>query len=122
MPGSDYHGCVLAFTRSVTLRDGEIKLENFGNVLVMKCLREMDDEIIVKKACEKYKLNIVRGIIYCTQTQNILSPSDWAAVIFVCKHMNNLKHLQLYIRRLRKMIVFWKSVNYYNKDVSKVWC
>jgi hypothetical protein len=40
MPGGDYHGCVLAFTRSVTLRDGEIKLENFGNVLVMKCLRE----------------------------------------------------------------------------------
>jgi hypothetical protein len=75
-----------------------------------------------RKACEKYKLNIVRGIIYCTQTQNILSPSDWAAVTFVCKHMNNLKHLQLYIRRLRKMIVFWKSVNYYNKDVSKVWC
>ena len=94
--GSDFHDCVMAFTKSLTLNDGEISLGDYGNVLVVKCLREVNDEDIAKKACETTGLNLVTGITYDGLAPPYsLSRSDLEAVNFACKHMNNLKDFNL---------------------------
>ena len=92
MSCSDYHACVLAFAKGLTLIN-RIRLQYYRNVLVMKCLREVDDQEIVKNACEKSDLNTVTRIYHlCGRT--VLSASDWAAVTFVCKHLKNVEHLE----------------------------
>ncbi len=93
MSGNDYHGCVLALTKSLTLQDGTISLDNYSNVLVMKCLREVDVENIVKKACDKMCPNSV--VITYLRNGRLLSTSDFAAMTFVCKHLDNLIGLRL---------------------------
>jgi hypothetical protein len=96
MCGSDYDDCVLAFTKSLTLNDGEINLGDHGNVLVMKCLRELDDEDTAKNACAKTDLNLVTRVTYNDfGASYFLSTSDLEAATFACKHLNNLKDLKL---------------------------
>jgi hypothetical protein len=86
----------MSFTKSLTLNDGEISLSDYGNVLVMKCLREVNDEYIAKKACETTGLNLVTRITYDGLAPPYsLSRSDLEAVNFACKHMNNLKDFNL---------------------------
>ncbi len=96
MSGCDYHECIMAFTKGLTLDDGKISLGDYGNVLVMKCLREVVDEDIVKKACKSTDLIHVTSITYNVfWTPYPLSTSELKAVTFVCKHLNHLKYLKL---------------------------
>ena len=91
MSDSDYQRCVYAFVNRLALQDGKIE-PSYYDVFVMKCLREVNDEDIVKEACEKPHLNLVTGIIfYMTR----YSPSEWEAVTYVCKHLHNLVHVDL---------------------------
>jgi Ran GTPase-activating protein (RanGAP) involved in mRNA processing and transport len=91
MSGSDYHDCIMAFAKGLTLNESSITLKNYGNLLVLKCLREVDDEYIVKKACEKTDLKLLARL---HSSNTFLSASDWEAVTFVCKHLKNLVDLE----------------------------
>ena len=92
MSGSDYHDCIMAFAKGLTLNESSITLNNYGNLLVLKCLREVDDEYIVKKACEKTDLKLLARLHFFNTFR---SASDWEAVTFVCKHLKNLVDLEL---------------------------
>ena len=92
-----YKDCVLAFAKSfeLTSMDGEFDVkENYTSLLIMKCLREVEDEDIVKEACETTAINDIVGLRYGDGPVTLTS-SDWSAVFFVCKHMKNLKKLDL---------------------------
>ena len=96
MSANDYDDCIMTFAKSFALQtDKTINLNNVGHMLVMKCLREVDDEDIAKQACEKTDLNLVTRIYGGCSGTTSLSTSDWAAVTFVSKHLKNLKDLFL---------------------------
>ena len=92
-----YKDCVFAFAKSfeLTSEDDEFDVtKNYTSLLIMKCLREVEDEEIVKEACETTAINDIvdlrrgRGPV-------TLTSSGWSAVFYVCKHMKNLKKLDL---------------------------
>ena len=102
-----YKDCVLAFAKSfeLTCEDGEFDeltsvggvfdvTENCTSLLIMKCLREVEDEEIVKEACETTAINDIVGLS-CGDGPVTFTSSDWSAVFLVCKHMKNLKKLDL---------------------------
>ena len=92
-----YKDCVLAFAKSfrLTSEDGEFHVtKNYTSLLIMKCLREVEEEEIVKEACETTAINDIVGLRYGDGPVRLTS-SDWSAVLFVCKHMKNLKKLDL---------------------------
>ena len=92
-----YKDCVLAFAKSFKLKsaDGVFNVtENYTSLLIMKCLREVEDEEIVKEACETTAINDIVDLIYGYGPVTLTS-SDWSAVFLVCKHMKNLKKLDL---------------------------
>ena len=94
--------CVLAFAESFELKseDGEFYVaESYTLLLIMKCLREVEDEEIVKKACETTAINDIIGLARSGGPVE-LSSSDWSAVFLVCKHMKNLKKLKLFLTEL----------------------
>ena len=83
----EYKDCVSAFAENFEVTDdGEIIL-NYNQVFVMKCLREVDDEEIVKDVCRE--TTALNNVVKLNQLHDI-SPSDCAAVTSVCKHMKNL--------------------------------
>ena len=92
-----YKDCVLAFAKSFQLATAydvfDVK-ENYTSLLIMKCLREVEDEEIVKKACETTAINDIVCLSFGDGPVTLTS-SDWSAVFFVCKHMKNLKKLDL---------------------------
>jgi hypothetical protein len=83
----EYTDCVFAFAERFEVTHGKIEL-NYNEVLVMTCLREVDDEEIVKSVCETTALN---DVVHLHGGSHIVSPSEWAARKFVCKHMKNLE-------------------------------
>ena len=92
-----YKDCVLAFAKNfkLTSEDGEFDVtKNYTSLLIMKCLREVEDEEIVKEACETTAINDIVGLRYYGGPVTLTS-SDWSAVFLVCKHMKNLKKLDL---------------------------
>ena len=92
-----YKDCVLAFAKSfeLTSEDGEFDVKrNYTSLLIMKCLREVEDEEIVKEACETTAINDIVHLRYGVGPVTLTS-SDWSAVFLVCKHMKNLKKLDL---------------------------
>ena len=92
-----YKDCVLAFAKSfeLTSEDGEFDVrKNYTSLLIMKCLREVEDEEIVKEACETTAIHDIVGLGHDYGPVTLTS-SDWSAVFFVCKHMKNLKKLDL---------------------------
>ena len=92
-----YKDCVLAFAKSfeLTSQDGEFDVrKNYTSLLIMKCLREVEDEEIVKEACETTAINDIVGVDHGYGPVTLTS-SDWSAVFLVCKHMKNLKKLYL---------------------------
>ena len=92
-----YKDCVLAFAKSfkLTSMDGEFDVkENYTSLLIMKCLREVEDEEIVKEACGTTAINDIVGVDHRYGPVTLTS-SDWSAVFLVCKHMKNLKKLDL---------------------------
>ena len=105
---NDYKGCVLAFAESFIVKDGTLDLrDNPLPLLVLKCLREADDEDIAKEACETTAMNDVVSLrrtdsskfsdlckhVGFKKHQLDLTSSDWAAVTFVCKHMKKLTRI-----------------------------
>ena len=89
--------CVLAFAKSLKLTSeyGVFDVrENYTSLLIMKCLREVEDEEIVKEACETTAINDIVDLRYGVGSVTLTS-SDWSAVFLVCKHMKNLKKLDL---------------------------
>ena len=98
-----YKDCVLSFAKSfeLTFEDGEFDFTvNYTSLLIMKCLREVEDEEIVKEACETTAINDIVCLRYGGGPVTLTS-SDWSAVFLVCKHMKNLKKLHLgYLRGL----------------------
>ena len=92
-----YKDCVLAFAKSfeLTFEDGEFDVrKNYTSLLIMKCLREVEDEEIVKEACETTAINDIVHLIRRAGPVTLTS-SDWSAVFLVCKHMKNVKTLNL---------------------------
>ena len=90
-----YEDCVLAFINLLTVGNGKLDLNS--SVFVIKCLREADNENVVKNACETTAMNDVVSLIYAPPDNalNGFTSSDWAAVTFVCKHMKQLSALDL---------------------------
>ena len=92
-----YKDCVLAFAKSFELTSEygvfDVK-QNYTSLLIMKCLREVEDEEIVKEACETTAFHDIVGLSYGDGPVTLTS-SDWSAVFLVCKHMKNLKVLDL---------------------------
>ena len=91
-----YKECVLAFAKSFEFipEDGVYRAgENFTSLLVMRCLKEVEVEDIVKEACVTTAINdiIALDVGYSYD----LPSSDWSAIFYVCKHMNNLKNIYL---------------------------
>ena len=89
--------CVLAFAESFecTSADGVFDVhESYTSLLIMKCLREVEDEEIVKETCETTAMNDIVGLREGGGPVK-LSSGDWSAVFLVCKHMKNLKKLKL---------------------------
>ena len=94
---SDYRDCCLAFAKSFHPGPGNEKrmnLDNVNHVLVLRCLREVDDEDIVKQACEQTDLNMVTRIARFMSLAPLPS-SEWAAVTFLWKHLKNMQDLLL---------------------------
>ena len=86
-----YKDCVLAFAKSfeLTSEDGVFDVEkNYTSLLIMKCLREVEDEEIVKETCETTAINDIVSL-RCGGGPVTLTSTDWSAVFLVCKHMKN---------------------------------
>ena len=90
-----YRSCVLAFGEHLC---SEIEGEHIVcymkpcEVMLMKCVRETKSENIAREIAVTSPLKRVTKIEKCTSG---LSPSDWAAIVFVCKHLNFLTDLTL---------------------------
>jgi Ran GTPase-activating protein (RanGAP) involved in mRNA processing and transport len=91
-----YRSCVLAFTGHLSCKTEE---ENIvyeldpSQVLVMKCLKETEDEGIAK---ETAATSALKGVTCINDShEHLLSPSEYAAMVFVWKHLNFLTSLTL---------------------------
>ena len=88
-----HKSCVLAFVDILRVIDASINLSG-NNVFVMKCLREGDlDKEIVQEICKATGMNNVTSLD-TTQFYK-LTPSEWVAVTFVCKHLKKLAKFYL---------------------------
>ncbi len=83
MFGREYRDCVFAFAESLEVTNGEIALDS-DQIFIMKCLRELDDEKIVKEA------NALKDVVKLDSCYGYFPPSDWAAVTFASKQMKKL--------------------------------
>ncbi len=83
-----YRSCVSIFAGSFALTVDYVCFLEADQILLMKCLRETEDEDIAKETAASSALKDVT--IIHSPLNNTLSPSDWAAVAFVCKHLSNL--------------------------------
>ena len=83
--------CIVAFTDHFEVAGGE-RVPNEKQLLIMKCIREVDDEEIAKEVCETTALKNV----FWLRIDGNIPPSDLAAITFVCKHMKNFQNLELY--------------------------
>ncbi len=92
MSDSEYKECIMVFAESFEETHDTMEL-NYNRVFGMKCLREGGHEGIAKDVCETTGIKDVSEL-YCPGTDDI-SPSDWEAVTFVCKHMENLSSFNL---------------------------
>ncbi len=90
MFGREYRGCVFTFAESFRVTDGEIALDS-NEIFIMKCLRELDDEEIVKDICGTTALKDVIKL----DGYGYFPSSDLAAVTFVSKQMKKLAILEL---------------------------
>jgi Ran GTPase-activating protein (RanGAP) involved in mRNA processing and transport len=88
---SEYEDCALVFAKGFKEISGTIQL-TYDKLFVMKCLKELDHERIAKDVCDGTPLKDVQEL----NSEDIYTPpSDWVAVSFVCKHINNLSRFYL---------------------------
>ena len=83
--------CIWAFTDHFKVAGGK-RVPDDKQLLIMKCIREVDDEEIAEEVCKTTALNNVSSVII----DEDISSSDLAAIAFVCKHMKNFQSLELY--------------------------
>ena len=83
--------CIWAFTDHFKVAHGECVSDD-KQLLIMKCIREVNDEEIAEEVCETTALKNVSSLFI---DGNIIPPSDLAAITFVCKHMKNFQNLTL---------------------------
>ena len=96
--GSEYNDCIMTFAQNLVIRDDRtMHLNDFNHMLVVKCLREVDDEDIVRQACESANLNLVTRMSSSERNTNtkLRSRSVWVAMTFLWKHLKNLRSLQV---------------------------
>ncbi len=91
MFGREYRDCVFTFAESFRVTDGEIALDS-NHIFIMKCLRELDDEEIVKDICDTSAL---KDVVKLDSHYGYFPSSDWAAVTLVSKQMRKLAILEL---------------------------
>ena len=82
---------IWAFTDHLEVADDEFVPDEKKQLLIMKCIREVNDEEIAKEVCETTALNDVSSVII----DEDISSSDLEAIAFVCKHMKNVQNLKL---------------------------
>ena len=92
MSDSEYKDCIMVFAEGFEETHDTMEL-NYNRVFGMKCLREGGHEGIAKEVCETTGIKDV--VTLKTGLDNI-SPSDWEAVTFVCKHVENLSSFILF--------------------------
>ena len=88
-----YEDCVMVYAEGFKqIRNKTIEL-SYDQVFVMKCLRELDNERIAKDVCGRTPLKDVESL----RSTCLVHPSlsDWAAVIFISKYLNNLSRFRL---------------------------
>ena len=83
--------CIWAFTDHFEVADGE-RVPDDKQLLIMKCISEVNDEEIAEEVCETTALKNV----FWLRIDGNIPPSDLAAIAFVCKHMKNFQNLELY--------------------------
>ena len=95
-----YRSCVLAFGQYFTfstIQGENIEYElQFREVMLMKCIREAENKDIAKEIVNISAFKVVTKIHNQSCYPDMLSASDWAAIIFVCKHLKTLTHLTLW--------------------------
>ncbi len=91
MSDSEYKDCVMVLAEGFDKTDDTMEL-NYNRVFGMKCLREVDHECIAKDVC---KTTGIKDVVTLNTGDDNISPSDWEAVTFVCKHMENLSSFNL---------------------------
>ena len=87
-----YEDCVMVYAEGFKQFDDTIQL-NYDNMLVMKCLKELDNERIARNICERTAIKDVECLV--TDYRDHLTPSDFVAVNIVCKHIHNLSRFQM---------------------------
>ena len=96
-----YRSCVLAFGElfypKIRIEGKDVVyagLDEAMSNLSMKCLRETENEDIAKEFAMMSALREVTMIQFHYGT-GLHSPSFSAAILFVCKHLNQLKHFSV---------------------------
>ena len=82
--------CIWAFTDHFKVANVECVPDD-KQLLIMKCIREVNDEEIAEEVCETTALKNV----FWLRIDEDIPPSDLAAITFVCKHMKNFQNLKL---------------------------
>ena len=93
----EYRTCVLAFGQHLHPRteyySEDIVCSKLNNVMLMKCVRETENEDIAKEIAGTSALKQVTKID--TNVISFNTPIDLAAIVFVYKHLNLLKYVLL---------------------------
>ena len=89
-----YKDCVLAFANILEVTDDIISLSSGNDAFVMKCLREGDfDNEIVQEICKTTGMSNATSLHILPFNP---TPSECAAVTFICKHLENLAQFTLF--------------------------
>ena len=91
MSDSEYKDCIMVFAEGFKQTHDTMEL-NYNRVFGMKCLRERGHKGIAKDVCKTTGIKDVSALF---SGHDNISPSDWEAVTFVCKHMENLSRFLL---------------------------
>ena len=91
MSASEYKDCVMVFGEGFK-QTRDIMEVNYNQVCVMKCLREVEHECVAK---DVWKTIGIKDVVTLRTSAGNISPSDWEAVTFACKHMENLSRFYL---------------------------
>ena len=98
-----YADCVSAFANCFNVENGILHLANNISLCIIKCLREVDDEDLIKQSAEETVMKNVVNLCYMVihrpfsllPSPLTLTLSEWDAVAFVCKHMKSLESVTL---------------------------
>lgn len=64
-------------------------------IFMLKCLKEVNNDVLVRKICETTVLDDVEEVTNLNEGRFKFSLSDWTAIVFVCRDMRNLVTLRL---------------------------